>query len=107
MKEFLESGDASEVSRCWRDLHVPFFSHQLVFAILLADFGTPAAHFKLFNLLGRLLDSGEISEVIVFLLHFMASLTSKLIICEHIFSFKHVSLDQCQPVFAHCMSMHP
>lgn len=72
VKEFLESGDASEVSRCWRDLHVPFFSHQLVFAILLADFGTPAAHIKLFNLLGRLLDSGEISEVIVCLLLFMA-----------------------------------
>lgn len=63
MKEFLASKDEDEAGRCWRELDVSFYGHQLVFAILVAAFEFPAKSEQLMLLIKRFEKSGEVSQV--------------------------------------------
>ena len=63
VKEFLASSDAEEAARCWHDLDVSFFGHQLVFTILVAAFEAPAQAQLLQQLIQRFALSGEVSQV--------------------------------------------
>ena len=69
VKEFLVSSDAEEAARCWRDLDVSFFGHQLVFTILVAAFEAPAQAQLLQQLIQRFALSGEVSQVPCLSLH--------------------------------------
>ena len=62
VKEFLDSNDEGEAAKCWRDLDVSFYGHQLVYAVLLAAFEFPAKSDQLMQLLNRFADSGEVSQ---------------------------------------------
>ena len=63
MKEFLVSKDENEAGRCWRELDVSFYGHQLVFTILVAAFELPAKSEELMQLIKRFEKSGEVSQV--------------------------------------------
>lgn len=57
------TGDAAEAARCWRDLDVSFYGHQLVFSILVNAFEAPAKADQLLQLIKRFAASGEVSQV--------------------------------------------
>ena len=63
VKEYAALGDEEEAARCWRDLDVTFFGHQLVYTILLEAFETPAKEELLLRLIRRFEASGEVSQV--------------------------------------------
>jgi hypothetical protein len=63
VKEYSALGDEEEAARCWRDLDVSFFGHQLVFSILLAAFEMPSKEDLLLHLIRRFEASGEVSQV--------------------------------------------
>lgn len=63
--EYVVTGDAEEAARCWRELGVTFFGHQLVFTILLMAFEAPAKADLLLQLIKRFAASGEVSQVTV------------------------------------------
>ena len=73
MKEFLASKDEDEAGRCWRELDVSFYGHQLVFTILVAAFEFPAKSDQLMQLIKRFEKSGEVSQVMpaIAVLHMM------------------------------------
>ena len=63
VKEYLESKDEGEAARCWRELDVSFYGHQLVYSILATAFEVPAKSEQLMGLLKRFAQSGEVSQV--------------------------------------------
>lgn len=63
VKEFLTNEDENEAARCWRELDVSFYGHQLVFTILLAAFEFPQKTDLLMQLIHRFAQSGEVTQV--------------------------------------------
>lgn len=61
--EYMVTGDAEEAARCWHDLGVGFYGHQLIFTILLSAFEAPAKAELLLQLIKRFAASGEVSQV--------------------------------------------
>ena len=65
MKEFLASKDEDEAGRCWREMDVSFYGHELIFAMLVAAFENPAKSEQLMQLIKRFEKSGEVSQVCI------------------------------------------